>query len=695
MSYSYYFKGTHYFRKIIHKKYLQNRTQNLNYRRSLRLCMDKDFYYYLEVNKTELDKILDYINIKLTKKLKERVMVDSVDIDQYIITLCEEYKKLACIENSILEEKRIKDFEYIDEGGVLREGFHLQALTIKLKELDFAYSGFRDKPMIQKLGMQIVKRSNISFEQILNEIPSDKLENFYEMLIKNDRLVIRNDIKRYVERNLYQFFPIIPSNIYDENEKIEYAFNNYLNLVFNNPLQKNYLNFIRDNSIKDHQVKTEIFDLNNPEIVEQLKKVLIKDEKAKILETTLDISNLITQYINFKASSETVKKRQKLSLKLFKEYMNGNEKEFKVKKIENLTASDVLEFEDLISEATPRVNKELKNLNLFELVEYRKSVNALRYANTTLEMTDHDIKDFWKYLSKFVDKNLDKSLFDNFNSLFNASTKKDKENRIDKQIRLFTNQELQTYINEVYNQKDIKRILLNSPKNFYSFFFALMLGTRIGEFSYIKLSDIKVQEINNQKIYYAYLNEDDRLQSLKNENAHRNLPIPEPLIKLGFLNYVKLRIKNEKKWLWDIPTSGYGTISTFHQRKIQKLFPDIADTAENRIKGGNVIQFRSLRKDFSEYIFSNKSGQYYTEQNAKRLIGHEEGTSSGTYLGRIEPFIGKSILDELKDYSLDLTKLYDLVENYYKNIVRDLDIKDKNDYMIKSTVKPKKSRKIK
>ena len=94
--------------------------------------MDKDFYYYLEVHKTELDKILDYINIKLTKKLKERVMVDSIDIDQYIITLCEEYKKLACIENSILEEKRIKDFEYIDEGGVLREGFHLQALTIKL-----------------------------------------------------------------------------------------------------------------------------------------------------------------------------------------------------------------------------------------------------------------------------------------------------------------------------------------------------------------------------------------------------------------------------------------------------------------------------------------------------------------------------------------------------------------------------------
>ncbi|WP_323668676.1 site-specific integrase [Aliarcobacter butzleri] len=657
--------------------------------------MDKDFYYYLEVHKTELDKILEYINIKLTKKLKERVMLDSIDINEYIITICEEYKKLACIENSILEEKRIKDFEYIDESGVLREGFHLQALTIKLKELDFAYSGFRDKDMIQKLGMQIVKRSNISLERILNEIPADKLENFYEMLIKSDRSVIRNDIRRYVERNLYQFFPIIPSNIYNENEKIEYAFNNYLDLVFNNPLQKNYLNFIRENSIKDHQVKTETFDLNHPEAITHIKKMLMEDEKTKILETNLDISNLITKYINFKNPSKTVKKRQNQSLKLFKEYMNGDGKEFKSKKIEDLISSHVFEFEELVSEATPKIHKELKNLNLFKLVEYRKSVNGLRYSNETLSMFDHDIKDFWKFLSSIIDTKLNKDLFNNFNTLYNVTNKKAKENRNDRQIRLFTNQELQIYINKVYDQANIKRILLSSPQNFYSFFFALMLGTRIGEFSYIKLSDIKVQDINNQRIYYIYLNEDDMLQSLKNENAHRNLPIPEPLIKLGFLNYVKLRIKNQKKWLWNIPASGYGSISTFHQRNIRKLFPNVADIEENRIKGENVIQFRSLRKNFSEYIFSNKSGPYYTEQNAKRLIGHDERTSSGTYLGRIEPLVGKSILDELKDYSLDLTTLYDLVGNYYKNIVKDLDIHDKNDYMLKSKVKPKRSRKIK
>lgn len=696
MSYSYYFKGTYYFRKIIHKKYLPNRIKNLNYRRSLRLCMEKKFYSYLEVHKTELDKMLQYISLNLTKKLKERVLLDTVDIDQYIITICDDYLKLACIENSILEQKRIENFEYIDNDGILREGFHLQALTIKLKELNSAYTNFREKETIQRIGMEIVKRSNISYEKILNEIPTDKLTNFYEMLIKSERLVIRNDIKRYIQRNLYEFFPIIPSNIFDENEKIDHAFNEYLYLVSNNPPQKDYIKFIRDNSIKQHTTNSvETFDLNDPKLLEKIKDVFKEEEKEKVLNTNLNVSTMIEQYINYKNSSKTVKKRQKLSFTLFKDYMNGNGKEYKAKRIEDLTALDVLELEELISEATPRRTKELKNFSLFELVEYRKSVNGLRYANTTLEMTDHDIKDFWKYLSVIVDKKLDRDLFNNFNTLYKITHKKADENRIDRQIRMFSNNELQTYIDEVYNEKDIKRILLNSPQNFYSFFFALMLGTRIGEFSYIKLNDIKIQNVNGEKIYFIYLNEDEKPQSLKNENAHRNLPIPEPLINLGFLNYVNLRIKREQKWLWDIPASGYGSISTFHQRKIQKLFPDIADTEENRTKSGNVIQFRSLRKNFSEYIFSNKSGKHYTEQNAKRLIGHEEGTSSGTYLGRIEPIVGKAILDELKDYSLNLTKLYALVENYYKNIIRDLKLTDKNDYMKVSVVKPKKSRKIK
>ena len=72
LRYCYYFKNTYYFRKIIHHKYIKNRTSNLNYRRSLKLCMEEDFYYYLECNKDELIKLLNNLNENLTRFLKEQ-----------------------------------------------------------------------------------------------------------------------------------------------------------------------------------------------------------------------------------------------------------------------------------------------------------------------------------------------------------------------------------------------------------------------------------------------------------------------------------------------------------------------------------------------------------------------------------------------------------------------------------------------
>lgn len=710
MAYSYYFKGTYYFRKIIHRKHLPNRSKNLNYRRSLKLCMNDDFYNYLVINKSELDKILDYINLNLTKKLKEGVFLDSIDISQYIDEVCENYKKLACIENSILEEKRIKDLEYIDKNGVVREGFHLQAITVKLKELNSLYNnGLRDTEKVQKLGIEIVKRSNLSYEEILKEIPADKLTTFYEMIIKSEKVVLKNDIKTYIIRNLFQFFPLIPTTIKDESEKVEQAFYEYLMLVDDNPLQDDYLNLIREKS-PTHLIQQETtFNLDDSDIINKIKKSMAEDEKTKVLESSLDIDELIKVYMEYKKSSETVKKRKKLSLSLFKEFLKGNGTEYKAKKLEDLTAIDVINFEELLSEATPRDEKYLKNKNLFQLVEYRKKTNALRYANNTLEMTDHDIKDFWKYISKNINKSLDSELFENFNSLYVSESKKYEEKRPDRQLRRFKKTELQKYIDKVYDDKNTKRILLGSKKNFYSFFFAFMYGTRIGEFSYIKMSDIRVQVVDNKRVYYIYLNEDSKPQSLKNHNAHRNIVISDAMIKLGFLNYIEKRLKDNEKWLWDMPKSGYGTINTFHQRNIKKLFPDAADTKENRLRmknddteeneeneNLNVIQFRCLRKNFSEFIFTKNLGVHYTPENAKRLMGHTEGSASGEYLGRIEPLEGQDILNNLNDYGLNLNNLYSSVEKFYGKITTDINnLVDNDNWMIESSVKPKKGRKVK
>jgi hypothetical protein len=393
--------------------------------------------------------------------------------------------------------------------------------------------------------------------------------------------------------------------------------------------------------------------------------------------------------MNFRDSSKTVSKRQVLSLTLLKEFLKGNgTATHPALKIEELTDKDVDRFAILFSNATPKITPKTRKMNLYELVDYRIKEGLDRYKDNTLEMMEFDIKNFWKYLSKFVDNKLNPSLFDGFSLLYLTSQAKHKDKKTDIKLRGFTVEELQTIIDVAYSEREIRRILTDSPKNFYSFFFAVFLGTRIAEFTYIRTSDVKKQIKNGESAFYIYLNEDIAPQSLKNENAHRNIPIPQILIDLGFLNYLNLRIRREKEWLWDFPKSGYGSISVFFQRHIKKNFPESKQE----------LQFRCFRKNFASKVFSedyNLEEPKSLEQNLKRLMGHSERTATGIYLDRIEPLIGKKILDSLGDYELNLERLKNDVKNHYKTILTDLDNVDSSfNWKKKSTVKPKKGRKV-
>lgn len=698
MAYSYYFKNTHYFRKIIHPKYLKDRETSLNYRRSLKLCIDEDFYGYLENNKQELDKIIDYINIKITRFLKEKgnkkVMV--ADINLYINQITEEYREKAKIENSILEDNRLKSIETIDENGQLQRGFHLQALTIKYKQLDDLYknlevSEYKDK--IRNCAIEIVKRSDMSLEDIMKKVSTDYLEKFFQMTVKAERDVLKNDLKIYIKRNVEQFFPLIPTHITEEAVKVEEAHYQYIVLVSDNPIQKNYLKFIRDNSLRS-QVSVSVDNKSNEQLMNDIINALKEQEKEKELATSLEFESLMERYMKFRDSSETVRKRQVLSLTFFKEFLKGNGTgAHPALKIEELTDEHVNRFALLFSNATPKITEETRQMNLYELVDYRIKKGLDRYKDNTLEMMEFDIENFWKYICKYVNNKLNPSLFDSFSLLYLTSQAKHKENKTDKKLRGFTIEELQTIVEVAYSEKEIRRILTDSPKNFYSFFFAVCLGTRIAEFTYIRTSDVKKQIKNGETAFYIYLNEDIKPQSLKNENAHRNIPIPQILIDLGFLNYVNSRIRRGKEWLWDFPSSGYGSISVFFQRHIKNNFPE----------SKKELQFRCFRKNFASKVFSEEYNLEETrtesiktlEQNLKRLMGHSEKTATGIYLDRIEPIIGKRILDSLVDYELDLERLKNDVRSHYKTILTDLDNVDSTfNWKKKSTVKPKKGRKV-
>lgn len=606
MSYNYHFKGTYYFRKNINKKFLINRENNLIYRRSLKLCVDEHYYSFLSKNKDILDKLCSYININLTRKLMEDKM-DVGDINRFISKLCNEYKKEALIENSILEEKRIADLEYIDKDG-LHQGYLIQAISKKYKELDMQFQNLRDEEQTQKLGIEIVKHSNISSDDIL-KIPANKLIHFYETLIKKERNVLENDIRRYVERNLFEFRQLFTFGK-DEEEQVQEAYFNYLGLIKKNKPSVNYTKLIE----KYKNVETEeTIDKNatTESIFEQFTNIENNNTQNDVLDTKLSIYELIEDYIKRKKLSEKKSNTYRNSLRFFAEFLEGDGKAHKKVAIEDLNLEDIERFQKLLIECIPK-DKSINHLTLFELVELRKKTNGRRMMKHSANVIETQIKSFWKDFCKNVYKHKDPTLFEKLYFVQTLQELKEDLGEIDPVPRPVFEHEVQTIIDETFKKDQLKKVLLDDPKKLYSFLFAYLLGVRIGEFITIKLSDIKVQEKENQRIYYIWLNEDDNLQDLKNQNAHRNIIIPELLIDLGFLNYVEKRIKRGKKWLWEFPEKTLsGSLSMFWQRELKKLFPKDVLTKTNRPY--NYIYYRSFRKNFIEKNLSENSEKYNTD----------------------------------------------------------------------------------
>jgi integrase len=686
MNYNYYFKGTYYFRKAIHQKHLIDRDKNLIFRRSLRLCMDKHRYSYLAKNKDTLDKLCHYVNLKLTVRLKEQKM-DVTDINWYIQELCDLYWQEAVIEGSDLEEQRIKDLEYISQEG-MQHGYLIQAITQKFKELDDHYLNLSDTKKTQKLGVEIVKHSNISNEDIL-KIPPEKLITFYEKLIKHERDILDNDIQVYIKRNLFEFLPLFNPASKTMEEKINEAYFNYLSLVRSNKPSTNYIKLI--NSLKSQKQIEQTTPIQTKEDLLTEYTQEVQEDEIDILDTKPDHWKLLDKYVTPKRFPQKGGDTFKNSVRFFCEFLDGNDSKDKAISIEKFTQEDLERFSDLMTECPPK-NKSYNTLTLFELVIKRKEENLPRMMSNSMKTIQDHIREFWGFLCEEYNT-LDKGLIEKVDLEYELSYKKEATNEWDPELRALYKHEAQKIIDQVFNEKALKKILMNQPRNFYTFAFGYFLGMRISEIILIKIEDIKVQEHEGKKIYYIWLNEDNELQDLKNKNAHRNIIISDLLIELGFLNYVNLRKKRDKKWLFDFPPSKSAPVTQYWSRKFQELFPDDVKTETNRPY--NYINFRSLRKSFVEINLSENSQKYATDQNKKRLQGHDSDSSEAkTYLGRLEPYKGKYILDSLDSYGLDLSNLKHSIKNYHKTIIIDINIiqEHKEEWAIKSRVRLKRKR---
>lgn len=701
-SYSYYEKGTYYFRKGIHRKYLRDKNQTFNFRISLKKTA-RSFYFILEKDHQELSKLTNYINERLDIILSHKAGdLEVNDLITYVNDICEEYRKIAVIENSSLEMKRVEALEYIDAEGI-KQGYGIQAISRKYKQIIDQYDNLTtniDKTF--ELGNEILKRSNITKDQLL-EVKPNQMQTFYEMLIKAEKSVLENDIKVYISRNFSQFTSLVLDNTQSLEEKITQAYYEYLEVVRDNDLQIDYIKFIKSKRTIPIATSSK---RSNDELLDLIMKELKKEEETKSLENTVDFDYLVSKYTEFKNSTDKISKAARNSLLLLKSFLTGNGKDFKTKQLSSLNEEDFINFEKVLIELPNNAVEEIKKgRNVFDLVEYRQKSNGVRYTVNAIYLKESHIKEFLKYICKrHKNIGLDRDLIDLLSVKNQSKIIKSEEGEEDPNLRAFTSEELNIFLNNSFNKEKLKSILIDRPTYFYCFFISLFLGLRQEEALLITMNDIKVQEFENERYYYIYLNENENFQHLKNKNAHRNIAIPTQLIELGFLNYLNIRHKKKEKTVFYFSSSGGGSMSVFFKRRLTALFPDRVDNKENRQTKvlDNYIQYRSLRKNFSNFLFEENRTRFDTPTNKYRIMGHENEESKSKvtkdYLQRLEPKKAFEIISAINyEETLDLTEIKKAVQNHYKNILTDLNwLKEKSneEWKLVSKVRPKRGRKV-
>lgn len=688
--YTYTYKGTIYFRKRIPKKYL-HKSQDYIFRKSLKLSF-RDSYYFLEKNKDELVKLTSYLSNALDAYLSLKRKLTMQELFQYFQELCEKYTNNAQIENSWLENKRIENIEYTDSLG-RHQGYQIQAISRYYKEVLLQYNNLENKDNTIKLATKIIKHSNITQEQLL-EIQPSQMISFYELLIKAEKKVIENDIKVYISRNLFQFTPLFKESN-NESDKINEAYYNYLNLINQNPIQNDYLKFV------DNQ-KPQNSNINREQVTKEVIEEIKKQQREESEKHKITLEELRNKYIKYKGfQSKKLEQAYTRATNLLIDYCNGNSTfEYPPREISEFTEEDFTKLEDLISNLLPRT-KRMTNWTLFELYEYSlANPEKAKYEDGTMKNEiETPIIDFYIYLSKIHKHlHLDKDLVD----VFSPSFKLNSISNESPQVRSMSSDELSTIIHHIYGEEKLYKILIYRPQHFYVFMLSMLYGMRIEEALLISMNDIKVQEKNGERIYYIYLCEDHNYQHLKNTNAHRNLAITELLKNLGFLDYVYSRHKQGKETLFDFPKSKSGTLSQFFQRNFKQCFPNKVATRENRDNNEfeTFIQFKSLRKNFTNVLMRENRTNFDTDVNKKKILGHSTANLTGHYYGRLDPYSCYKVLNAINfeeelgiDLSICLTEMAHL-GRAYKRELKYLKQNSSEEWMILNVKKRHKNRKI-
>ena len=235
----------------------------------------------------------------------------------------------------------------------------------------------------------------------------------------------------------------------------------------------------------------------------------------------------------------------------------------------------------------------------------------------------------------------------------------------------FTNDDLIRIFNgSIYHGNDYIGKMKLLDAYFWAPLIALYMGLRVAEIGQLTIGDINLTPENwHGKVFdIPYINVDDieDFQSIKNENSRRKVPIHKNILQLGFAEFVKSRLVEEKgnsramlfEYMVYQENGGWG-------RKISRWF---CGDGGNRASGyrrsvgiadyqGKVFHsFRHTFIDMMRNMTCNNGGEYITAV----LAGHEVKSSTSKYGDGLQ-------LDTLQKY-IDLVCYSDEVEELVKSL---------------------------
>jgi len=655
LSYCYEVNNIIYFRK---KLPLSNKT----YRVSLRKLLGKSLYH-IYIAKSYISNFTNYLNTQLDMYFIHKKEVSMEELNKFVKELLTRYKQKATIietedisyihnigsQQSQIEEMRFKELGYYEEDGSYKAGHTYEALQ---KEINLLRDDFDSNKTarVANAAKRILSRQDIIKNEEIEKIPDNMQKPFFEALLKVEMEVLAQDLKNYEHNTGY----IPPQNT-----------------------------------------------VNEEDILNKVMAQLTQGE-ASFLQQHLNKNSdnwdfIIEDYINLKKSEGRAKNTIRtisIDLSIFKELMLGDMTYNKsAKNILDCTLADILDLKEQIK-VLPDLRKarikQFKDRTIYFKINKAKNENLETISYGGMVSKTKSIKGFIKFLKDTnpVYKNLNVNLWSKLSigesSLTNEQkAQKDKDTKLPLESKLLNDYLVQRYPDTEQGIKNFKVHTSSSAHIFWGAMLSLYSGARAEELAQLKTTDLYKTITNGKTIYsFKIAVTDYETQSLKNKNSKRTIPIHPNVIKLGFLNYLKERIKHNNEWIFQLSINSDGK---------RKHFPMSWNISFKKFCGeyqhlrGRVPTFHSLRDHFiTKFLQHSENEQRFNAVNLKKLTGHGDKDI---------------IIDSYYKENIDIEFAYDLMSNmvfkideaqeilegkikkYYNNPIQDIELVNKTIYL--------------